>query len=318
MEVNFHLPGLRYNYPLNMLFLSLLKTKPEMFREGVKIASFFGEFPMSLWNGGRFSNHDQCDSNFINGVIKAINAQGVPVRYTYTNPLLTEEELNDPYCNYCMKAADNGMNEVMVFSPLLEEYIRKNYPSFKINSSTCKEIRDIDEVKEELKKDYHMVVLDYNLNYRWDLLEQIPEEDRGRVELLVNTLCVPNCPRRGEHYKNVARNQRIVMKNRKLPPDKQIPIETWHCEYGDKNCIHTIQDYETYISPEAIWEKYIPMGFKNFKIEGRTANIFSLVDTYCHYMIKPERIGEARLLLLNNLVANKIITVNKPRPSKWP
>ncbi len=318
MEVNFHLPGLRYNYPLNMLFLSLLKTKPEMFREGVKIASFFGEFPMSLWNGGRFSNHDQCDSNFINGVIKAINAQGVPVRYTYTNPLLTENDLDDPYCNYCLKAADNGMNEVMVYSPILEEYIRKNYPSYKINSSTCKEIKDIEEVKAELKKDYHMVVLDFNLNYRWDLLEQIPEEDRGRVELLVNTLCVPGCPRRGDHYKNISKNQRIALKNRKMPPDKQIPIETWHCEYGDKNCIHTIQDYETYISPEAIWEKYIPMGFKNFKIEGRTANIFSLIDTYCHYMIKPERAGEARLLLLNNLVANKIITVNKPRPSKWP
>lgn len=52
MIVNFHLPGLRQNYPLNMLILNLLKTKPDWFREGVRIASFFGEFPTSLWNGG--------------------------------------------------------------------------------------------------------------------------------------------------------------------------------------------------------------------------------------------------------------------------
>ena len=39
MEVNFHLPGLRQNYPLNMLIVSLLEQKPEWFREGIKIAS---------------------------------------------------------------------------------------------------------------------------------------------------------------------------------------------------------------------------------------------------------------------------------------
>ncbi len=33
--------GLRRNYPLNMLTLSLLEQKPEYFREGIKIASFF-------------------------------------------------------------------------------------------------------------------------------------------------------------------------------------------------------------------------------------------------------------------------------------
>lgn len=73
----------------------------------------------------------------------------------------------------------------------------------------------------------------------------------------------------------------------------------------------------TYVSPEAIWEKYVPMGYVNFKIEGRTANLFQLVDTYCHYMIRPEYEGEARLLLLANLEKSHIITVNKPRPAKW-
>ena len=200
MEVKFHLPGLRQNYPLNMLVLSMLKQKPEWFREGVQIASFFGGFPTSLWNGGRPSNYDQCDSAFIQNVIKSINAQGVPVRYTYTNMLLTEEDLADPYCNFCMQVADNGMNEVMIFSPILEKYIREKYPSYKLNSSTCKEIRDIAQVNEELKKDYYLVVLDYNFNNKFDELAKI--EDKARCEILVNTLCTPNCPRRGEHYQN--------------------------------------------------------------------------------------------------------------------
>ena len=316
MEVNFHLPGLRYNYPLNMLLLSLLKQKPEVFRDGVKIASFFGEFPTSLWAGGRLVVGDQCDTQYVRNVIKSINAQGIPIRYTYTNPVIEKDDLEDFYCNFCMQEADNGMNEVLVVSPLLEEYIRKTYPGYKINSSTCKEITGIEEINKELEKDYYLVVLDYNMNNDWEVLKQITKPEK--CEVLINALCIPNCPRRGAHYKNVAQNHRIQLENRKRPEDKQIPLIPWKCEYGDLNCIHTIQNYSTYVSPEDIYEKYVPAGFKHFKIEGRTANVFSLIETYCHFLIKPQYQGYIRLQLINNLVANKLITVHKPRPSQWP
>lgn len=314
-KVRFHLPGLRYNYPLNMMTATMMKDRPQFFRENIEIGSFFGEFPTSRWNGGRFSNGDQCDAGFIRAVIKAYNGQGIPVRYTYTNPILNAYDLEDDYCNFCMEEADNGMNEVLVVSPVLEEYIRKKYPRFKVNSSTCKEIRDVDALNAELDKDYSLVVLDYNLNSEFDMLEKI--KDPGRCEILVNAVCVPNCPRRGGHYKQIAKEQNAVLKNRCAPPDKQIPIPGWYCEYGDKNTFYTIQDYPTYVSPEAIWEKYVPMGFYNFKLEGRTANLFSLIDMYCMYLMRPERRDEGRLLLTVALQNSKIISVSKPRPSKF-
>lgn len=315
MEVKFHLPGLRQNYPLNMLLVSMYEQRPEYFREGVRIASFFGEFPTSLWNGGRPSNYDQCDADFVRNVIRSINEKGIPIRYTYTNMLLNQEDLKDPYCNFCMRAADNGMNEVIVFSPVLEKYVRENYPGYQIISSTCKEIRDIRQVNEELEKDYRLVVLDYNFNNRFEELARIT--DKGRCEILVNAVCTPDCPRRGKHYENIARNQRILLKNRKMPQDKQIPLEPWHCEYGEHNTIWSIQDYCTYVSPESIWEKYVPMGFTNFKIEGRTANLFSLVETYCFYLIRPEYQGLARLLLINSLEKNRVVVVNHMKPRRW-
>lgn len=314
--VRFHLPGLRYNYPLNMFWLSLMKQYPEYFREGVEIGSFFGTFPFSLWNGGRLIAHDQCSADFVKTVVKNINDQGIPVRYTFNNTMITKDELDDPFCNFCMDVANNGMNEVMIFSPILEEYLRGKYPDFKYNSSTCKEIKNVDDLNAELDRDYRYVVLDYNLNNRWELLESVQKKDK--LEVLVNTLCSPGCKRRGDHYKNIAKNQKIIKKNRTMPPDKQIPIEPWYCEYGDHNCIHTIQDYPTFISVEQIYDEYLPRGINNFKIEGRTAYLFSLIDTYCYYMIKPEFQGLARLMLIKNLESAKIISVNKPRPEKWP
>lgn len=315
MEVYFHLPGLRQNFPLNMLLVSFLEQKPEYFREGVKIASFFGEFPTSLWNGGRPSPGDQCDGAYVRGVIRAANEKGIAIRYTYTNMLLNREDCDDPYCNFCMEAADNGKNEVIVFSPVLEAYLREKYPRFALNSSTCKEIRDIDLVNRELEKDYHLVVLDYNFNNRFEELDKI--RDKGRCEILVNAVCIPNCPRRGKHYEQIARNQRIRLKNRKMPPDKQIPMEKWFCEYGDRTDLYTLMHYCTYVSPEDIWEKYVPRGFQHFKIEGRTANLFSLVETYCHWLIKPECQGEARIRLLLNLEKSGVLTVHRPRPMRW-
>ena len=316
VKARFHLPGLRYNFPLNMFWINALKQYPQMFREGVEIASCFGDFPISLWNGGRFSNNDQCDAGFIKRVIKSINDTGVPIRYTYTSPIVTEEETGDPYCNFCMDCANNGMNEVIVFSPILEDYLRNKYPNFKFNSTTCKEIKDADALNAELEKDYKYVVLDYNLNGKWEFLEKLQHKEK--LEVLINAICVPACPRRGEHYRTIAQNERIVLKNRTLPPEKQIPLIPWDCEYGNFNTFQKIQTYSTFVTPEQIWEKYIPMGINNFKIEGRTANLFMLIDEYCYYMIKPEHADEMRHMIIMNLVNFGAISINKPKPGKWP
>lgn len=316
VQARFHLPGLRYNFPLNMMWVSLLEEYPERFREGVEIGSMFGCFPIALWNGGRLIQHDQCDAKYIENVVKAINAKGIPVRYTFTNPLLNEEDCKDPYCNYCMDVANNGMNEVMIMSPILEKYLREKYPNFAYNSSTCKEIKNVDDLNAEIERDYKYVVLDFNLNNNWDFIGHLNHPEK--LEVLINTLCQPGCKRRGDHYREIAKDQRTVLLNRKLPPDKQIKLDGWYCEYGDKNCIHTIQDYPTVIKPDDIWEKYIPAGINNFKIEGRTGYLFSLIDTYCHFMLKPEWIGETRLMLIRNLEAAGVFTIHKPRPGQWP
>ena len=316
MSVKFHLPGLRANFPINMLLVKMMQVYPEYFREGLEIASFFGEFPTCKWNGGRYSGNDQCSTEFIRHVIKTVNDEGIPIRYTFTNPSITEEDLADPYSNFLLREADNGMNEVIVVSPMLEEYIREWYPNFKITSSTCKELREIEDVNAELAKDYNLVVLDYNLNNQYDLLEKIERKDK--CELLVNACCVPNCPRRGEHYKFVAEQERIAIENSKLPANEQKPIPSWYCEWGEKTSIYVSKNYVTHISPDDIWNKYVLMGFNNFKLEGRTANLFLLIDTYAYYFAKPEYRDEMRFVLTTNLQSNNIITVSRPKKEVWP
>ena len=79
------------------------------------------------------------------------------MRFTWTNSLLTEEHLQDTYCNLIMRLADNGMNQVLVNTPVLEQYLRQKYPGYQYISSTTKRILDPEKLRDELKKDYFMV-----------------------------------------------------------------------------------------------------------------------------------------------------------------
>ena len=213
-----------------------------------------------------------------------------------------------------MSLANNGLNEAIVVSPILEEYIRKNYPNFKLTSSTCKRITDPGVLEAELAKDYSIVVLDYDLNNKFDILEKLPHKDK--CEFLVNSNCRPACPNRAQHYYNVG-VQQINYANhmRKYPDQPYDPIifgdgKDQNCPFFTRN-IFDVRDLSTNIKPDDIWEKYLPMGFNQFKIEGRTAWLFNLIETYVYYMAKPECIDKARLILYRNLWKNGVIEVHQ-------
>lgn len=299
MDIHFHIPDFGAHFRLNTILLRFLNQKPEYFYDNIKIASIFGTFPGSVWNGGRFLS-GTAEFRSIQGIIKTFNDAGVPLRFTFTNPLITKEHLGDHYCNQILREANNGFNEVIVMSPILEEYIRENYPKYPITSSTCKQIENMDDLNAELKKDYKYVVLDYNWNNKFDMLEQITPEDRKKCEILVNACCIPHCPQRGEHYRRIGEDHIKLWELEKNPLNKNKTFShDFVCPYESyKNNIYDTVNFETHISPESILEKYIPMGFNQFKIEGRTTSDINLLETYVYYMAKPEYKDRARLEML--------------------
>ncbi len=301
MRVRFHLPDFAGSFKLNLLFADMLRSKPEYFREGVEIASVYGVFPPCLWNGGR-SQGGNTDKNYMRTVIKMFNERGIPLRFTFTNLMLEKKHLSDERCNLMLNLANNGMNGVIVASPLLEDYIRSYYPGFKLTSSTCKRLNTEEGLLGELGKDYNIVVADYDLNNKFDILEKLPRKQD--VEFLVNACCQPECPVRMQHYKDIGSQQIAFCNHIKKYPnapfdlEKHDPNNFRSCPYSKRN-IFAIRDLPTHISPEMIWEKYVPMGFEQFKIEGRTASEFNKIETYLYYMAKPECRDEARFYLLS-------------------
>lgn len=297
MMIGFHIGESTKSVSLNICLADALREKPEYFRENFKIASFFG-CPAVKWNGGRMILGSFYPDR-TKAVLDGYNSRGIPYRFTFTNPSVTEADLADRDSNILLDMADNGMNEAIVNSPILEEYIRKKHPGIKLTSSTCKCIRSIDEVKAELAKDYSLVVLDYNFNNDFETLEKLTPEERKRCEILINSHCVPDCPRRKEHYKYIGDSQLKIDEVRRLGSAQRAGISEWECRY------RIFDPYEEeptklWISPEDVFGKYTEMGFENFKIEGRASNLMILCEQMIMYLAKPEKRDAARYMLMTS------------------
>lgn len=289
-KIYFHLPEAPNDSAMNLMYIDVFNQMPQLFRENVVIGSVFGCFPVK-WAGGRIMG-----GSFIPGMIRAFikgfNDRGIPYRLTFTNPLITKEHLNDKESNWVLDvAAESGMNEVIVVSEYLEDYIRNKYPKMKITSSTCKCIHSIDDVKKELSKDYSLVVLDYNFNNQPEELEKLTPEERARCEILINAVCVPRCKRRAEHYRYIG--DLMLNHTDDVRGINGATIKEWDCPHREMDLFDG-RNHPLRLSAEDIYEKFVPMGFYNFKVEGRASLPIALLEQYVRFMAKPENRDEAR------------------------
>lgn len=217
-------------------------------------------------------------------MIKIINDFHIPLRYTWTNPVLDENDLQDEYCNFVMNSSDNGLNQVLVGTDLMENYIREKYPNFPIISSTTKRITDPKVLEEEINKDYKLVVLDYDFNNHWDILKKIKHPEK--VEILLNATCNPNCPFRKKHYEIMGKMQKGDF--------SEVESDIMSC-VAQKRKYHEKFDLPAFVTREDLYGKYVKHGFRNFKIEGRGEDIpIKIIYWILYYMVKPEFQNEER------------------------
>ncbi len=282
-EIYFHIPGAFERSKICIVLIDLMSIEPHLFKDNAKIGSAYGA-PGGIWNGGRLvKNGYRCKEDLAN-LKDAYERYSVPVRFTYTNPLIVDNLVYDAYCNMVLDTFNTGNNEIICNSPALEDYLRDKYgDSYKYISSTTKRLTDKTEQTQELEKDYYLVVLDYDHNHDYKYLESIEQKDK--CEILVNPVCMTNCPKRIEHYKSIAESQLNHMDY------------SMTCPFGQIKPYYLVKQQPNYISPELINSRYIPLGFSQFKIEGRTADPLELVEILIDYLVKEEYKLEVRMKL---------------------
>lgn len=274
----YHLPGLFEFYELYRIFLPLFREHREYFYDGCDIGSIYGAPPDCIWGGGRVSLEDHDAGE----VLALLQEYGISARLTFSNSQLCEEHLSDRKCNeLCALFAENTEpeNGVIVHSELLLQYLKSHYPQLYLISSTTKVLTDFEALKKEAdREDFRYVVPDFRLNKAYEELNTLTESQKDKVEFLCNECCYFGCKDRKECYEAVS--------HRNLGEEPDFSCTSPGAEEGYR--FSKAMKNPGFISVEDIQKIYLPMGFSNYKIEGRGLGSAVVLEFLLYYMTKPE------------------------------
>ena len=287
MTAYYHLPGLFEFYELYRVFLPLFRAHREYFYDWCAIGSLYGAPEGCLWGGGRVSCGD-CDPR---DALALLRDYGISARLTFSNSLLKKEHLADARCNaLCRLFAEGGgaRNGVIVHSDLLLDYLRTRYPQLYFVSSTTKVLTDFSQLRQELERaEFRCVVPDFRLNRAFDGLCALPQALKDKTEFLCNECCRFDCRDRRACYEAVSRKNlgEAAPEHRCTAPDAAAGYR-----------FSKAMENPGFIGVQDIVRTYLPMGFSQFKLEGRGLGSALVLEFLLHYMTKPEyqlRVREA-------------------------
>lgn len=313
MKAYYHLPGLFEFYELYKEFLPLYRKHREYFYGWCDIGSIYGAPADCVWGGGRigFGEHDPKE------VLKLMQEYGISARLTFSNSLLTKEHLSDKKCNELCRIFDIGRdnergkgfgndkdiechidndndisginkrikvkecrNGIIIYSDILLDYIKENYPGFYFVSSTTKVLTDFGEFENELNREnFRYVVPDFRLNKSFVKLKALSQHQKDKVEFLCNECCWFGCTDRKECYETVSRKNlgEDCPEHYCVAPDS-----------GEGYLFSKAMENPGFIGVDDIKSTYLPMGFSNFKIEGRGLGSAMILEFLLYYMTKPQ------------------------------
>ena len=279
MKAVYHLPGLFEFIELYRAFLPLYREHREYFYDWCEIGSIYGAPADCLWGGGRVGFGEDRPED----AAALTREYGISARLTFSNSLLRPEHLTDQKCNaLCGLFEKSGETEngVILASDLLLDYLKENYPGFYFVSSTTKVLTAFEQLAVELRRpEFRFVVPDFRLNKAFDRLDALPDGQKQKLEFLCNECCWYSCPDRRACYENVSR------KNLGEDcPDHVCASPTAGRGYRFSDAMQN----PGFIGIEEIQNVYLPRGFSNFKLEGRSLGSAVVLEFLLYYLTKPE------------------------------
>ena len=129
------------------------------------------------------------------------------------------------------------------------------------------------------------MVPDFRLNKAFAQLETLAQAEKDKVEFLCNECCWTGCRDRKRCYETVSR-QNLG----EDCPDHRCAAPDAAQGYRFSKAMRS----PAFIGVEDIKETYLPMGFSNFKIEGRGLGSALVLEFLLYYLVKPEHQLEVR------------------------
>lgn len=283
-KIEIIIPGLFSLGYINIPFINIYKKSQYKFKKNIRLLSAYNIINASIWSTNRTMKY--IDRECIIKNIQLYNKYGMQLTFIFDNELIKPKDVFDTYSNMVLRLGHKKNNKIIVYSDLLEDYIKQNYPLYNVYKKS-------NEAELIRKKIY--VNDQYNNN---EIIKTIKYKNEAIIKL--NPMCSSECEYKKIHKLYLANEQmHFCEKSSVFVCPYDISFD-FYSSFSNKNFIDN-----------AKLKEYNDMGFSMFLLDSghiiKNTNIKSIIldiiESYIYYCVKEEYSVDVRKILINEYIA---------------
>ena len=172
--------------------------------QGTSVDALFGKLPFDIVGGARPGFVlPQIGRPDIEAYIKACHERGFEFSYLLNAPCLGNLEYSKKGYAQLIDLLEwidhSGADAVTVGLPYLIELVRTRFPRLKIKVSTTARVNTVRKALQYEDMGVEEIIVDEHINREFKTLEAIRKTVKCNLELIVNNICLWQCPYNYEH-----------------------------------------------------------------------------------------------------------------------
>jgi collagenase-like PrtC family protease len=172
--------------------------------KGTSVDALFGKLPFDVVGGARPGFVlPQVDRNYVGRYIKACHERGLEFSYLLNAPCLGNLQYSKKGYGQIIELLEwidqSGADAVTIGIPYLIDLVRKRFPRLKVKVSTTARVNTVRKALQYEDMGVEEIIIDEHINREFKTLEAIRKAVKCNLELIVNNICLWQCPYNYEH-----------------------------------------------------------------------------------------------------------------------
>ena len=172
--------------------------------KGTSVDALFGKLPFDVVGGARPGFVlPQVDRNYVGRYIKACHERGLEFSYLLNAPCLGNLQYSKKGYGQLIELLEwidqSGADAVTIGLPYLIDLVRKRFPRLKVKVSTTARVNTVRKALQYEDMGVEEIIIDEHINREFKTLEAIRKALTCNLELIVNNICLWQCPYNYEH-----------------------------------------------------------------------------------------------------------------------
>ena len=172
--------------------------------KGTSVDALFGKLPFDIVGGARPGFVlPQIERKDVETYIKACHDRGLEFSYLLNAPCLGNLQYSKKGYGQLVDLLEwidqAGADSVTVGIPYLVDLVRKRFPRFKVKVSTIARVNTVRKAIQYEDMGVEEIIIDEHINREFKTLEAIRKAVKCNLELIVNNICLWQCPYNFEH-----------------------------------------------------------------------------------------------------------------------